>query len=101
MNNNKTLTTHIKTDPNAIYHGLIGMCVSLSAFVLTAVLGCSMSFQLCLSMALPLLAGIGIEIVQRVFLNGKNTTRESIMDALTTWLWIYSLPILFINRKNK
>jgi len=82
MNDNRNLIAHMRTDPNAPKHAAIGAACSAGGAVVFGVAG---------ALLLPLLAGIGIEIVQRMQ-GGTNTTRESIMDALTTWLW----PIYYI-----
>ena len=70
---NSNLLTHIKHDPNAIKHIGIGTFVSLPvayiAWWLPAIAA--------------LTTGIAIEVYQRTT-GGKNTMRESVMDALTT-----------------
>jgi len=86
VNNNKTLLSHMQTDPNAWKHALIGMTVSIIG-------GIAGDF-ICIVL-FPLIAGIGIEIKQRMQ-GGKNTNRESFMDALTTWLWpVYYAMLAF------
>jgi len=84
MNNNKNLITHMQTDPNAYKHALIGMASS----TIGCIAGHTVSKEASVICAVlfPLLAGIGIEVIQRMQ-GGKNTNRESFMDALTTWLW--------------
>ena len=84
MNNNKTLLTHMQTDPNAYKHALIGMAAS----ILGCIAGHIVSIKAAVLFAIlcPALAGICIEIIQRTQ-GGKNTNRESLLDALTTWLW--------------
>jgi len=84
MNNNKNLITHMQTDPNAYKHALIGMTSSIIGGIAGHIV--SMEAMLICIVLFPLLAGIGIEIKQRMQ-GGKNTNRESFMDALTTWLW--------------
>jgi len=71
---------HIKTDPNAPKHQILG--------AMACVVGLA-SFGWLGAIIAPLLMGIGIELVQRAQLIGKahNTIKESIFDALTTWLW--------------
>jgi len=86
MNNNKTLITHMQTDPNASKHATIGFGV----FLLTLCAGLIVSKELLLStgcgLGMSFVAGLCIEILQR-FQGGKNTFRESVMDMLTTGLW--------------
>ncbi|RME58177.1 hypothetical protein D6779_07040 [Candidatus Parcubacteria bacterium] len=74
MNDNRNLLTHIKTDPNAKYHLLIGAVVGIIACLDPHVLAPFFA---------ALMVGIIIEVWQRGH-GGKNTMRESIMDALTT-----------------
>jgi len=93
VNNNKTLITHMQTDPNAWKHSLIGMAASIVGGIAGHIV--SMEAMLICVVLLPLCAGIGIEIIQRLQ-GGKNTNRESFMDALTTWLWpvYYAISIV-------
>lgn len=77
MSNNRTILTHIATDPNAPKHLAIGCIVGLVSLLflqawwppIAAAAG----------------AGISIEIWQRMN-GGRNSLRESIFDAMTTML---------------
>jgi len=96
MNNNRTLITHMNTDPNAPKHAFIGMISTLVACFVG--LYFSITFAALGATFASLLAGIGIECVQRLqrgHFQIKNN--ESIMDALTTWLW----PIYYATRRIK
>jgi len=75
MNNNRNLITHIMSDPNAWKHMLIGFAVSLVAVLIA-------QWPLAPLVA-AFLAGVGIEVVQRLQ-GGRNSLRESTMDVLTT-----------------
>jgi len=76
MSRNSNLLTHIKHDKNAIKHIYIGAVVGgIGALTHVAIMP---------SIA-ALAAGISIEVYQRLT-GGKNTLRESVMDALTTAL---------------
>jgi len=93
MNNNKNLITHMQTDPNAWKHALIGMTASILGAIAGHIV--SMEDAIICAVLLPLIAGICIEIIQRSE-GGKNTMRESILDALTTWLWpVYYAMLAF------
>jgi len=96
MNNNQSLRTHIQTDPNAIKHAVIGMCASCVGILLGAYIG--IDIQIFLFIALPLLAGMGIEVIQKLALHGTNSKRETLFDALTTWVWVYSFYVLNTTR---
>ena len=89
MSNNKTLFTHIKTDPNAPMHQLLGMLSSVFALVVCTSLFGSIKIGIIGFIFGGFGTGVLIEITQRVQRIGKaqNTVRESIMDALTTGLW--------------
>ena len=73
---NSNLFTHIVHDTNAPYHLLIGTTVALLCYWLVP-------FLWWIPFLASLVIGIIIEIEQH-FHGGKNTFRESIMDALTT-----------------
>jgi len=90
MNDNTSLITHMRTDPNAPKHAAIGSVSSAIGVLLAGFIGW-MAFAA--PFILPLMAGIGIEIVQRVQ-GGTNTNRESLMDIGTTWLW----PLYYITK---
>ena len=93
MNNNKNLITHMQTDPNAWKHALIGMTASILGGVAGHVI--SIEAAILFVALCPALAGICIEIIQRSE-GGKNTNRESLLDALTTWLWpVYYAMLAF------
>jgi len=75
-----SLLTHIKTDPNAPMHQILGAMACVAGLASFGWLG---------AITAPLIVGISIELVQRVQRRGKsqNTIKESILDTLTTWLW--------------
>jgi len=99
MNNNKNLITHMQTDPNAWKHALIGMNASILGGIAGHIV--SMAVSIVCAVLFPLVAGICIEIIQREQ-GGKNTMRESIMDALTTWIWpIYGVIRVINNVKGE
>ncbi len=75
---NSNLITHITHDANAPYHLLTGATVSGLCFWLVP-------WAWWLPLTASLATGVIIEIEQR-FHGGKNTFRESVMDALTTAL---------------
>jgi len=90
----KELVAHVKTDPNAKYHARIGAAASLYGaavgWYLLGVYGALAGFIIS-----PLLAGIGIETVQRIQ-RGYWQGRESVLDALGTWLWL----LYYMTRMN-
>jgi len=101
MNNNLNIINHMRTDPNAIKHSVIG-CLSSGIGAFGA---CLAPYQLVPMfivsiVVLPLLAGISIEIIQRLQ-GGKNTRIESIFDAETTWLWPLSFIIIYLKRRTE
>ena len=76
MNDNHNLLTHIRTDQNAPTHLALGAMAGLTG-LLTA---------WCLApLLLGLTLGAAIEVWQRLR-GGRNTLRESVMDAATTAL---------------
>jgi len=77
MNDNTNLLTHMRTDPNAPKHQILG--------AMGCVIGL-MTFGINGAILAPLVVGLAIEVNQRIY-GGKNTLRESVMDTLTTWLW--------------
>jgi predicted PurR-regulated permease PerM len=86
MNNNKTLITHMQTDPNAVKHATIGFGIFILVLVAGLIIFKELLIPLVCSLLLPYVAGVCIEILQR-FQGGTNTTRESVMDILTTGSW--------------
>ncbi len=76
MNDNHNLLTHIRTDPNAPAHLALGAMAGLTGLL---------SAWWLAPLLLGLGAGVAIEVWQRAR-GGRNTLRESIMDALTTAL---------------
>lgn len=101
MNDNTTLLTHMRTDPNAPKHARIGMTVFFVSATYTfalyfAVADADIAPLIIVPMLMPLLTGIAIEGIQRIA-DGKNTNRESYLDTLTTWLW----PIYYFQDRRK
>ena len=90
----KELITHVSNDPNAKYHARIGLAASLwgaaVGWYVLGVYGAMAGFAIS-----PLLAGIGIETVQRIQ-RGYWQGRESVLDAMGTWLW----PLYYMTRFN-
>jgi len=82
MNDNTNLFTHMRTDPNAWKHAFIGFGMFLFGMSICTFIG----LNDLAAIAAPLIAGIAIEIVQRIQ-GGTNTNRESFFDILTTWLF--------------
>jgi len=83
-NDNRNLWTHIQTDPNASDHIALG--------AIAAVLGMLYPNDFA-PLAAGIILGIAIEVWQRLH-GGRNTLRESIMDAATTALPGAALTIL-------
>jgi len=92
MNDNRNIITHMRTDPNAPKHAAIGAAASGVGVICALLFG---GVATVAPLLLPLLAGIGIEIVQRLQ-GGTNTNREAMLDALTTWLW----PLYYIKGRG-
>jgi len=74
------LITHMRTDPNAPKHQIMGAMACVAGLA-----ACGWQAAL----LAPLFAGVGIELIQRVQRIGKtqNTAGESVLDALVTGLW--------------
>ena len=90
----KELIAHVRNDTNAKYHARIGASASVwGAVVGWYVLGVYGAMAGCIIS--PLLAGFGMEAVQRIQ-RGYWQGRESVLDAFGTWLW----PVYFVVKKN-
>jgi len=81
----KDLIAHLRNDPNAKYHAHIGAVSSVWGAIVGwyALGGYGALAGFVVS---PLRAGIGIEGIQRIQ-RGRWQARESVLDALGTWLW--------------
>jgi len=88
MNDNKTLITHMQTDPNAPKHAILGAISTVMCMIIFVFYNLSLIW---ISLIVPFIFGILIEIYQR-FTGGTNTNRESFFDILTTGLW-YLIPL--------
>jgi len=85
---------HMRSDRRTKYHAPIGAAASVwgaaVGWYLFGAYGALAGFIIS-----PLLAGIGIEAVQRIQ-RGYWQGRESVLDALGTWMW----PVYFMVKKN-
>jgi len=82
----KAIIEHVKTDPNAFKHGLLGCASTAAAAVFVPSL---------VNIAIAsLIMGISIEVIQRIMreltMSKQNTFEENILDSLGTWLWFLS-----------
>jgi len=87
-NDNRTLFTHMRTDPNAPKHAILGAAVT--TIVLVVAYLTHTQHPLILAFLAPFALGVAIEIIQRIQ-GGTNTNRESMMDILTTGFWYLTI----------
>jgi len=94
MARNSNLITHIMQDPNSKYHLAIGFGVALAAIAIDVIFNANY-----LPFLFAAVAAVSIEVYQRLALNGQNTMRESVFDALTTALpgFIVSVTLYIID----
>ncbi|MDX8383269.1 MAG: hypothetical protein R8M45_04250 [Ghiorsea sp.] len=84
----KAIFDHAGTDPNAIKHICVGGVFAIVMSVLS--FGCgSAAITFATALLSGVVAGVGIEVVQRIQRFGKqqNTFKESCLDAAVTSLW--------------